>query len=71
MRRVILWGAILAFSSLAHAGWREATTDNYVIYSEGSRDSLLRFAERVEQFDQVLRLMTGIQRPPSPIKLRI
>ncbi len=71
MRRVMIWGAMLALSTLAHAGWREASTDNYVIYSEGSRDSLLRFAERVEQFDQILRLMTGVRKPPPPIKLRI
>jgi hypothetical protein len=71
MQRLFLLGAMLALSGLAHAGWREASTDSYLIYSDSSREQLVSFAERVEKFDHVLRVMTGVQSPPSPVKLRI
>ena len=61
----------LALSAPAYATWREATSDNFIVYSDGSQSSLVSFTEQVEKFDQVLRLMTGLDKPPAPVKVRI
>jgi tetratricopeptide (TPR) repeat protein len=45
----------------ARADWLEASTENFVIYSDGSEASLREFTTKVEQFDQVLRIITGIK----------
>jgi thioredoxin-like negative regulator of GroEL len=71
MRWVCAVWAWLAFSGVAHATWLEASTDNFLVYSNGEQDTLVRFTERVEKFDQVLRFMTGVKAPPSPLKVRV
>jgi tetratricopeptide (TPR) repeat protein len=52
--------ALLACAT-ARADWLEASTENFVIYSDGSEASLREFTTKVEQFDQVLRIITGIK----------
>lgn len=65
--------AVLAFvlTAPAQAAWREATSDNFIVYSEGSQAALVSFTEQVEKFDQVLRIMTGLKKPPAPVKVRV
>jgi hypothetical protein len=53
------------------ATWREATSDNFIVYSDGSESELVNFTQRVEKFDRVLRIMTGLHQPPAPVKVRI
>jgi hypothetical protein len=53
------------------ATWKEATSDNFIVYSDGSERELVSFTQRVERFDQVLRIMTGLRQPPAPVKVRI
>jgi tetratricopeptide (TPR) repeat protein len=55
----------------ALAEWREATTTNFVVYSEGSEAQLREFATMLEKFDYVLRAYHRVTVPPSPIKLRV
>jgi hypothetical protein len=61
----------LILTAPAQATWREATSDNFIVYSDGSESELVNFTQRVEKFDRVLRIMTGLQQPPAPVKVRI
>jgi tetratricopeptide (TPR) repeat protein len=70
IRLLILLAATLG-ASAAHAEWREATTRNFVVYSDGDEASLRAFAEKLERFDFVLRTYHRVNAPPSPNKLRI
>ena len=65
--------AVLTFvlTTPAQATWREATSDNFIVYSDGSEAALVSFTEEVEKFDQVLRIMTGLDKPPAPVKVTI
>jgi len=62
---------LLVFTAPAQAAWKEASSDNFIVYSDGSETELVNFTQRVERFDRVLRIMTGLQQPPAPVKVRI
>jgi tetratricopeptide (TPR) repeat protein len=67
MRQMI--GAVAAllmawFPSAAPAAWREARTPNFTVYSDGSERQLRTFAARLEDFDRLLRKLTGTATPP-------
>lgn len=55
----------------AWAEWKEATTTNFVVYSEGGEARLREFATKLEKFNFVLRTYHGVKTPPSPIKLKV
>ena len=55
----------------ADAAWREATTNHFVVYSEGDERELTEFAAKLEKFDYVLRAYHKVTAPPSPIKLKV
>ncbi len=61
----------LVLAAPAQAAWKEASSDNFIVYSDGSETELVNFTQRVERFDRVLRIMTGLQQPPAPVKVRI
>lgn len=61
----------LAAPSAASAEWREAKTPHFQIYSEGGEARLLRFAERLEMLDTLLRKATGTAADVPPTKVRI
>ena len=63
--------ALLVLSTPALATWREASTEKFIVYSDGSEKDLVEFTERVDKFDQVLRVITGFKGEPSPVKVRI
>ena len=63
--------ALLVLSTPALATWREASTDKFVVYGDGPEKDLVEFTERVDKFDQVLRLVTGFKGEPSPVRVRI
>lgn len=68
----LAWLALLASSpAAARAEWKEATTTNFVVYSEGGEPQLREFAAKLEKFNFVLRAYHGVTAPPSPIKLRV
>ena len=58
-------------ATAAQAEWREATTRNFIVYSDGDEATLRAFAEKLEKFDYVLRAYHRVQAPPSPNKLRV
>ena len=64
---------LLAFAapSAASAAWREAETPHFRIFSEGGDARLLRFAERLEMLDTLLRKATGTPADLPPTKVRI
>ena len=47
---------ILCAPSAARAEWREASSRHFVVYSEGSEQSLREFATKLEKFDKAMRL---------------
>lgn len=63
--------AALFAPAAARAGWLEAETPHFRLYSDGREDSLRRFAAMVEDYDGVLRMMTNTTAPASPVKLDI
>jgi len=71
MIRKLLFGLILLVASPAQAEWFEATSDNFVVYSDGSERDARDFAAELEHFHYVLRTYHGIRTPPSPNKLRV
>lgn len=72
MRRwLAFWCALLLAPGAAQATWLEAETPHFRLYSEGSEESLRKFAVMLEDYDQILRLMTRTEKPASPVKLDI
>lgn len=70
IRLLILVGTLFC-ASVAQAEWREASSRNFIVYSEGSEADLRAFAEKLEKFDFVLRRIHQVQAPPSPNRLRV
>ena len=68
----IAWLALLlGLPSPGRAEWKEATSANFVVYSEGSEAQLREFAAKLEKFNHVLRTYHGVTAPPSAIKLKV
>jgi tetratricopeptide (TPR) repeat protein len=68
----LAWLALLACApGAARAEWKEATTTNFVVYSEGGEAQLREFATKLEKFNFVLRAYHAVTAPPSPIKLKV
>jgi tetratricopeptide (TPR) repeat protein len=55
----------------AQAEWKEASSTNFQVYSEGSEEQLREFAAKLEKFNYVLRAYHRVTAPPSPIKLKV
>lgn len=74
MNRLIklAWLALLVLMpAAARAEWKEATSANFVVYSESNEPRLREFTEKLEKFNFVLRAYHGVTAPPSPIKLKV
>ncbi len=67
--------ALLALTALlstpAHAQWREATTEHFVVLSDGPQDQLIRFSQRLEALHWLLGLATGITSPENGARVHI
>lgn len=63
--------ALLLWAGPAPARWLEAETPHFVIYSDGSEPKLREFALLLEDYDGLLRFLTGTKTEPSPTKLRV
>lgn len=61
----------LLFSTAAQAEWFEATSRNFIVYSEGSERDARDFAAKLERFNYVLRAYHHVTAPPAPNKLRV
>lgn len=71
MLRKIVMAAALLLPSAAQAEWKEASSEHFLVYSEGSTDTLQKFTEKLEKFDFLLRTLSKTKRPSSPIKLKV
>ena len=78
LRLVLLAAALVAAAlpaltlpSPAHAEWRKATTDRFVIYSEGSEADLRERTERLHRFDRLVRAPFGLSDAPPARALTI
>ena len=71
MLRKLLLASALLVPTAAQAEWKEASSEHFLVYSEGSSEALKSFTEKLEKFDFLLRTLTNTKQPPSPVKLKI
>ena len=55
----------------ARAEWHEATSNNFIVYSQSSAEDARTFAARLERFHYVLRTFHRISATTMPNKLRV
>jgi tetratricopeptide (TPR) repeat protein len=58
-------------ATAARAEWHQATSNNFIVYSQGSADDAREFAAKLERFHYVLRTFHRISAPAMPSKLRV
>lgn len=63
MFRSLLAIALLLSPAAALAEWREASSRHFVVYSEGSEESLRDFATKLERYDKAMRFMHRLSDP--------
>ena len=71
MIRRILVALAMVFATSAHATWYEATSNNFVVYSEGSEQEARDFAARLERFRFVLKTFRPIEEGRASARLRV
>lgn len=71
MIRLFLLCLSLLLPASARAAWGEATSANFIVYGEGSRERLVKFATELEQFDQLMRTVTNSRFERSPARLKV
>ncbi|RYD50791.1 MAG: hypothetical protein EOP60_11180 [Sphingomonadales bacterium] len=59
MFRKAILALCLVIPAIAHADWYEASSKHFVVYSDDSPEKVTAFTERLERFDQSLRMITG------------
>ena len=52
--------SVAMLASAASAEWHEARTNHFIIYSDDSKADTVAFAERLERFDNALRVMQNL-----------
>lgn len=57
-------------STAAQAEWHEVETSHFIIVSESPPDEIEKFATRLESYDKLMRMATGIS-DDEPVKVRI
>ncbi|HEY1607514.1 MAG TPA: hypothetical protein VGF77_18150 [Allosphingosinicella sp.] len=67
----LAFGAMTALPTAAQAGWREAETPHFQIYSDGGETQLVDFALRLEGLDALLHKATGFAANSEPTKVRV
>lgn len=60
----------LLLSAPANAEWREVETSHFIIVSESPPEEIEEFATRLESYDKLMRMATGIDED-EPVKVRI
>jgi hypothetical protein len=70
LRRALAF-VLLATSTGAQASWSVATSNNFIVYSEGGESSARDAAARLERFQTALRFISGATSPPSPIRIKV
>ena len=67
----VAFASALAFATPALADWKSVETDHFIYYSEDDTDAVRQNVVQLEMFDTLVRALTGNQRPPSEVKVRI
>lgn len=63
MRRLLLAFCLLLVGTPALAGWKEARTRHFILYSEQPEAELRQYAERLERFDHAVRKVRAMADP--------
>src|SRR5438128_8668587 len=63
--------ALLLLASPAAAAWRRAESANFIVFSQSSEASLRKDAALLEDYNAFLRLLTRVDDPPPPNKLKV
>jgi len=71
MIRSILAVLALVFATAAHATWYEATSNNFVVYSQGSEQEARDFAATLERYRFVLKSIRPIPQNQPVARLRV
>lgn len=61
----------VSVSSRAEARWLEALSANFIVYSDGREAELRRSVALLEDYDRLLRTLTGTTAPPSSSPLKV
>ncbi|HEV2745810.1 MAG TPA: hypothetical protein VGW34_00750 [Allosphingosinicella sp.] len=63
--------ALLAATPAAEAAWLKAESDNFIVYAEGKEARLRQHVTLLEDYDELLRALTGVASQASPRKLEV
>lgn len=66
-----LFFSLVILPASAKAEWYKATSDHFVVYSEGSTESVRAYIQKLENFDAVLSATTGRMSEPTANKLLV
>lgn len=67
-----VWLALLVLApTAARADWRAAESAHFIFYSESSDKDIEKLAARLESYDKLMRMATGIAEDVEPVKVRI
>lgn len=69
--RFLIAVALLVMPTAVSAEWREAKTDNFLIYGDKSEDSLARFAERIEAVHHLMAASEGLEQVENSVPVKI
>jgi len=62
---------LLLLASPAAAEWRRAESANFIVFSQSGEASLRKDAALLEDYNSFLRLLTRVDDPPPPNKLKV
>jgi hypothetical protein len=71
MIRKLLLALCLLLPTAARAEWREATSTNFVVYTEGSEAEARAFAAKLERYNYVLRTFHNVREPAQAPRFRV
>lgn len=71
MIRMLLAVFTLVFATSARATWYEATSNNFIVYSQGSEQEARDFAAKLERFHFVLIHVRHVPEDRTSVKLRV
>ena len=71
MIRSLLAVCALVFATSAHATWYEATSNHFIVYSEGAEQDARDFAAKLERFRFVLKTFRRIAEDQPSVRLRV
>lgn len=69
--RVLCFATALCVAGTAHAEWFEATSNNFIVYSQGSAQEASDFAAKLERFRFVLKTIRRIPENQPQARLRV